>query len=157
MKPQNAKDCKKAGCKKTIQKVKTCGCLQTGGRHWCGGISTHKENSPLTKTTKVEHAVTPWRVDVNGYVCTNDLQTAIMVQPKYGGSREDAEFIVRAVNSHEELLATLKGAEKVLRKFLPVLEQHTDDEGMLAGEWLDEIKEVVSKFEAVAKAEGGND
>lgn len=65
-------------------------------------------------------------------------------------SIEDAAFIVRAVNSHEELLATLKGAEKVLRKFLPVLEQHTDDDGQHAGEWLDEIKEVVAKFEAIA-------
>jgi hypothetical protein len=58
---------------------------------------------------------------------------------------ERAAFIVRAVNSHEELLAVLKGAEKAIRKALPFVP--ADNEAHFVGEWLDEVKAAIDKAE----------
>ena len=55
----------------------------------------------------------------------------------------DAEFIVRACNSHDALLAALEGAQSVIRKTLPELE--ADSTAIYAGEWLDTINSVLAQ------------
>jgi hypothetical protein len=67
----------------------------------------------------VTHSPLPWRVEVHPandvtYILARDASfeqglSEGFVQPIYGGG-VNAEFIVRAVNAHEELLAALKAA-----------------------------------------------
>jgi hypothetical protein len=71
-----------------------------------------------------------------------DEATGETIAVTYTG-KDTAAFIVKACNSHDELLAALEGAQQAIRKALPFLP--ADDEAIFCGEWLDEINEAIAK------------
>lgn len=60
-------------------------------------------------TTSQQHTPTPWTVSLADGKAIG--QTDSGDELVYANSREDAAFIVRAVNAHEELVAALRACE----------------------------------------------
>lgn len=79
---------------------------------------------------KPQHTPTPWSVDALGYLRGPDSENILEV-------KENAAFIVRAVNSHEELVQLLRR----IREF----DRHTP---LLGTDMVQDIER------AIAKAEG---
>ncbi len=98
---------------------------------------SHPDPLPSRMTPKpAAHTPTPWTIDARGSVTSEDKQNVIMIQPSFALDFNDAAFIVRAVNSHEEMLSVLKEIKKII---------HLQD-------FYSEFLSVVDK--AIAKAEG---
>lgn len=98
------------------------------------------------KHTPGPFMMTPWKIDTGikseDYAIRNTSGLTVAVC----GYKEHAAFIVRAVNSHEELLEALKDAVKDIRTLMGRLE----DEGKDTGDF--EIN--IANFLAITKAEG---
>lgn len=60
--------------------------------------------------TKVAHTPTPWHV--NGLDCIASVRGNLTIAAKVYRPEVDAEFIVRAVNAHDDLLAACKYVEQ---------------------------------------------
>lgn len=57
-----------------------------------------------------KHNPTPWHISEEGFIMATDIQSIHSVIDDVAISKEDAAFIVRAVNSHEALLEVAKDA-----------------------------------------------
>lgn len=71
--------------------------------------------------SKTQHAPTPWHIDETAYDTSNvvDIGSAKNMHVAFadgGIDIKDAEFIVRAVNSHKALLESLKVLRAVCRQ-----------------------------------------
>lgn len=90
-------------------------------------------------TNKVSHTPTPWQTDQDGFIesMAGTYIAEVSSDSDKAEAQADAEFIVRAVNSHEELLDAL---ERI------VVECNLDDA------MLDVVRQIAEK--AIAKAEG---
>ena len=81
--------------------------------------------SELTKIVETKHTPLPWiykHREACGFICAGKHDTSFLPEIP-GSSREDAEFIVKACNSHYELLEECEKAYKVmseLSKTLPI-------------------------------------
>jgi hypothetical protein len=88
---------------------------------------------------KIEHAPTPWSQDGCEITSTDG---EMIIYDEGGHSVADAEFIVRAVNAHEDLLAVAYEAAKQMREL--------DAKRLTTSE----IKFARMIEQAIAKAEG---
>lgn len=84
---------------------------------------TSKAAEKLFMTTKPKHTALPWIVQ-NDYICTHKAEVAsdiVCLAPERDGYltpwEANATFIVRACNSHEKLLGTLKYAYELLKLY----------------------------------------
>jgi hypothetical protein len=77
------------------------------------------------------HTPTPWHIDEHGDIrCEND--SVICDLAGYSDAKENAEFIVRACNAHDDLVAITKAA----KAFFP-------------GSWHSDIDAALAKANAV--------
>ncbi len=114
---------------------------------WHETMETRAECSMKSTTEKWTHTKTPWKVaDQKEYIYANNrtsVAKTLTIDCPFMEAAANSAFIVRAVNSHEELLDTLKGITKAFKKLSEKYEpDHTD------AEWL------AHATEAIAKAEG---
>ncbi len=89
-----------------------------------------------------DHTPTPWETDWSGQIRQAGGEELFIAD--FGPNEPNAAFIVRAVNSHEELLAAARKAFDVLREASFV-------SGLIESQYDDALKSV---GEAIAKAEG---
>lgn len=106
-----------------------------------------------TKTATPTHTPTPWRIVLAPTQIVTDgeiiatLNNAMGVEQRQG----NAAFIVRAVNSHEELMEAIKVAYQFFNT-----EANTPDENGLVAAGNSVVRVVLRKMkQAIARAEGG--
>lgn len=92
----------------------------------------------------MNHTPTPWMYEGFGHISNADGTVLVMSEK---ASRDDAEFIVRACNAHEELLAAAKMIVDAMGYALESDAPRID--------W-DKVRTAVPMMEkAIAKAKGG--
>src|SRR5579859_6252556 len=67
---------------------------------------------------KAQHTPTPWKQthsSLNGFYIGNEIDSDLVIVQS---SREDAAFIVRAVNAHDDLLLALEDVKRYLIKIV---------------------------------------
>lgn len=69
----------------------------------------------MTEKEADEHTPTPWQVDENGAIYQPFFGGDIVARVTAHNRAADAELIVRAVNSHDDLVAALRKAGDELR------------------------------------------
>ena len=92
-----------------------CGCHVKANDDNCPDLkrhvwTEHEYAEILKKKSEPNHTPTPWRVDIQGNLRQETgKEIVVSVMPHTNRNKtDDAAFIVRAVNSHEELLKALK-------------------------------------------------
>jgi hypothetical protein len=109
---------------------------------WHETMETPAECSMKPTTEKWTHTKTPWKVaDQKEYIYANDrtlVTKTLTIDCHFMEAQANAAFIVRAVNSHHELLSNLK---KLIEEF--------GDVGITDSNWM----AVQTARKAIAKAD----
>lgn len=117
---------------KTRKDVDACECVTDHGMKECLGkkdnYNPHIKDSACTCIDehycgkKPQHTPTPWRLDKENPDLVRDEKDGFLVTKVTGAndleSHANAEFIVRAVNSHEEMLIALRSVRNEFRAYV---------------------------------------